>query len=70
MIESVLTLAIPHAQSDIADTVTISIGVVSLIPNEANSYELLTELADKALYQAKGEGRNRYMTHHIAASEQ
>jgi diguanylate cyclase (GGDEF)-like protein len=69
MIESVLTLAIPHAQSDVANTVTISIGVVSLIPHEANSYELLTELADKALYQAKSEGRNRYMVHHIAADE-
>lgn len=40
-------------------TITASLGVASFIPNNNKSVGLLIELADKALYQAKKEGRNR-----------
>ncbi|MEM9507907.1 MAG: diguanylate cyclase, partial [Cyanobacteria bacterium P01_E01_bin.35] len=52
-------LHVTHQKSSISDYVTISLGVHSLIPNAESSPELLIALADKALYQAKAEGRNR-----------
>ncbi|MEM8720488.1 MAG: diguanylate cyclase [Cyanobacteria bacterium P01_G01_bin.39] len=52
-------LHVAHQESLINDYVTISLGVHSLIPNAESSPELLIALADKALYQAKAEGRNR-----------
>ena len=38
--------------------ITASLGVASFVPNTNKSAGLLIELADKALYQAKKEGRN------------
>ena len=52
-------LRITHQQSSVSEYVTISLGVHSLIPNEESSPELLTVLADKALYEAKEQGRNQ-----------
>jgi diguanylate cyclase (GGDEF)-like protein len=46
---------IPHCQS-VLEVLTISIGVAE--SNELSWQELIKE-ADKALYQAKEEGRNR-----------
>jgi diguanylate cyclase (GGDEF)-like protein/PAS domain S-box-containing protein len=49
----------PHARSKISDFVTISIGVVSAIPNkDMTSFDFI-KYADEALYKAKEEGRNR-----------
>lgn len=42
--------------------VTVSIGVATLIPPLGKTPELLVELADKSLYKAKEEGRNRVHT--------
>lgn len=52
-------LHIAHQKSLVSEYVTISLGVYSLIPDSKSSPELLIALADKALYQAKAEGRNR-----------
>jgi diguanylate cyclase (GGDEF)-like protein len=41
---------------------TISIGV-SIYPDQSDSLETLIEMADKALYQAKGSGRNQVVLH-------
>ncbi|NHZ60834.1 ligand-binding sensor domain-containing diguanylate cyclase [Massilia genomosp. 1] len=51
-------LALPHAKSPYG-VVTISIGVVSLMPDENGAPEQLVEHADRAMYRAKTEGRNR-----------
>jgi len=52
-------LAIPHAGSPVAKVVTISLGVASSIPQSGQNATELVEAADKALYRAKGKGRNQ-----------
>ncbi|MGR3273478.1 diguanylate cyclase [Acaryochloris marina NIES-2412] len=57
--ENLQKLALDHAESIISDYVTISIGITSGIPQlELDSHQII-EQADKALYQAKAQGRNR-----------
>lgn len=51
-------LNIPHEWSKHNNSVTTSFGVASLIPNQDRNPLELLELADKALYQAKNNGRN------------
>jgi diguanylate cyclase (GGDEF)-like protein len=54
-------LAIPHARSGTGQIITLSQGIVSLVPEQETSPEDLILRADKALYQAKEQGRNRYV---------
>ncbi|MES2018335.1 MAG: diguanylate cyclase [Pseudomonadota bacterium] len=51
-------LALPHAKSP-HGVITISIGVATAMPDEDVSWTTLIEKADRALYQAKQDGRNR-----------
>ena len=56
---AVLDEHIKHELSDVADQVTISLGVSTLNPQNKNTtVEQLLENADKALYRAKQRGRN------------
>ena len=59
VLDGVRSLGIKHAFSKAADIVTLSIGGVSLIPEEGTSPRQLIEAADALLYQAKESGRNR-----------
>ncbi|GGC01593.1 sensor domain-containing diguanylate cyclase [Marinobacterium zhoushanense] len=56
----VLDLSIPHPASSVGQVLTISAGVSSLVPGEANSRSDLFRIADRMLYQAKRNGRNRF----------
>lgn len=59
MRQRVAALQIPHHDSDTAAYVTISLGVTSLAPAEGGEPESLFREADRLLYQAKHQGRNR-----------
>ncbi len=58
--ERVHSLAIPHAGSKLTPFVSLSAGVVSVIPGPQTSLENLIVTADSALYSAKEAGRNQY----------
>jgi diguanylate cyclase (GGDEF)-like protein/PAS domain S-box-containing protein len=58
------SLHIPHVTSQVAPHVTISLGVATLVPNKDMTPRKLLIRADKALYQAKKEGRNRACLYH------
>lgn len=49
---------IPHCQSKVSPFVTISQGIACLVPSKDSTARLLIATADRALYKAKGEGRN------------
>lgn len=56
--QAVEALAIPHKQSPVG-RVTISIGVATMTSGADNGVEGLMQAADRALYCAKRDGRNR-----------
>jgi diguanylate cyclase (GGDEF)-like protein len=52
-------LQIAHEASSVCPHVTISVGVSTIIPNHENDFQALVNAADRALYQAKSQGRDR-----------
>ncbi len=57
--EHIFGLKIPHSASSVSGWVTVSIGVVSCIPEPSVSPEKMIDRADKALYAAKSHGKNQ-----------
>ncbi len=58
--EQVQQLAITHARSEISPLLTLSMGVVTQIPDKATTAEMMIGRADHALYEAKHHGRNQF----------
>ena len=56
--EEMMAEAIPHAESDAAPVVTLSIGFVSAEVTMGRSIDWFIQQADEALYQSKARGRN------------
>lgn len=63
-------LAIPHCQSKISQFVTLSMGIVTTVPNPDMFPSELVEATDQMLYQAKQKGRNCYVSQEIASLTQ
>ncbi|NIQ94879.1 MAG: diguanylate cyclase, partial [Desulfuromonadales bacterium] len=58
---AVRNLELPHKASSVADVVTVSIGVGSIVPDTKQIPQKIVNRADRALYDAKRQGRNRYI---------
>ncbi|MBF0263758.1 MAG: diguanylate cyclase [Gammaproteobacteria bacterium] len=59
--DDINALKLEHKGSKISATVTISQGVISLIPTPDITMINMIEMADKCLYEAKESGRDRYV---------
>jgi len=57
--ESMESLALKHPVSPVAKQLTVSIGAACVVPVAERSHFGFIQLADEALYAAKGGGRNR-----------
>lgn len=55
-------LDIAHAASPTAPRLTVSMGLASLVPRDAQGADTLVARADALLYEAKAGGRNQYRT--------
>jgi len=64
---TVEALAIPHV-AGASKVVTVSVGVATITPNEAQPQTDLIEAADAALYAAKRLGRNAVVEHGLSAA--
>jgi diguanylate cyclase (GGDEF)-like protein len=53
--------SIPHVKSGVGPSISLSQGIASLIPGQDTKPENVIVLADQALYEAKQQGRNRYV---------
>ena len=60
--KSVSDLAVPHEYSKATDHVTISLGVITVIPTPKAHLSDLVPAADQNLYKAKEQGRNRLVS--------
>jgi len=58
--QEIHNLAIPHEKSNVKEIVTVSLGISSLIPKLEVKPDALVADADKALYDAKQQGRDRF----------
>jgi diguanylate cyclase (GGDEF)-like protein len=59
--ELLVQQCLPHSASPVSPFVTLSIGIAELEPSTMDRFDLLLQSADKALYRAKSQGRNRSM---------
>jgi diguanylate cyclase (GGDEF)-like protein len=50
---------LPHSASKVSPYITLSIGVAELDVASMDRFDQLLQSADKALYRAKSQGRNR-----------
>lgn len=58
-LRQVADLNIPHNRSSVADYLTVSIGLVTMLKDTGTSSVSFIETADRNLYRAKQNGRNR-----------
>ena len=57
--DAIAGLRIPHGGSSVADYVTVSLGLATIVPERGQEHSGLIRMADQSLYSAKQRGRNR-----------
>jgi PleD family two-component response regulator len=57
---------IPHQGSLVSHQITLSLGIASIFPRPGESPTILINAADRALYQAKEQGRDRICTNKVS----
>jgi len=60
IIENILVRNIPHEKNEVADCVTVSIGITTGSVEHGQTFEDYIKRADEALYMSKNNGRNQY----------
>ncbi len=63
--KKITSLGIRHEKSDVCGFVTLSMGIASALPDDKSTPASLISYADKALYDAKQNGRNRIMVYEM-----
>ena len=58
-IENIKKLKLSHDTSDISDYLTLSIGIMTVVPDQSTDMKSLIKAVDGELYKAKKKGRNR-----------
>ena len=59
--EAVEVLLLEHKSSEVSNHITLSFGVAAMVPRSDISAKILMDSADRALYRAKAQGRNRIL---------
>ena len=67
---TLIDLKLPHSASQVANIVTASFGVYTMVPDKDTQPESLIDYADKALYQAKDQGRNMVILYKDSSENQ
>lgn len=67
-VKSLESLNIPHAASTTSSSVTVSIGIATIHPTLESTEAELIGAADRALYQAKADGRNQMYVDDLTAA--
>ena len=65
----VSSLRIAHEKSPTAEYVTVSIGVVSCVPDWDLEFDQILQAADDAMYESKVSGRNRVTAGDLASND-
>ncbi len=60
IMQAIAELNIIHAVSEISPLLTVSIGIATMQPCKDMTTDTLLKMADRALYKAKSNGRNRF----------
>jgi diguanylate cyclase (GGDEF)-like protein/PAS domain S-box-containing protein len=65
---TVEALQLPNPRSPTSPWITVSVGVATIVPTQLDQIEQLFVCADRAMYAAKGAGRNRVDTAVVGAA--
>ncbi|MEM7795853.1 MAG: diguanylate cyclase [Cyanobacteria bacterium P01_C01_bin.118] len=57
------SIAIPHCKSSVSQSITLTMGVATILPESHRNPQELLKAADLALYHAKQQGRDRIYVH-------